>query len=190
MNNFALGGLTVDPLGTDFDAINAEKTARWAADDAAKQGVRSPATGYQGYSGAPKASPLPAIDNPFQQPPAVGETTFQQDSDARQSRISAYADRLKTMEATGRANSLMGSSSTITRGFAGGGKIDPDELMRQMSAKYGAPAAGPVQQQTTQQPVPQPQPIPQQRPEAQGLTPGIVGILKGDRKSTRLNSSH
>ncbi len=178
MNTLALGGLTIDPNGSDFDAINAEKTARWAAEDAAKQGTRGPATGYLGYSGAPKASPLPVLDNPLSQPAGI-DPTFQQDSDARQSRITAYADKLKTMEANGRANGLMGTSSTITRGFAGGGKIDPDELMRQMTAKYGAPYAGPVQQQGIVQPEQQPQQKPQALPQAQGLTPGIVGVLKG-----------
>jgi len=171
-------GLTIDPNGSNFDAINAEKTQRWAADDAAKQGVRSPASSYQAYSGAPKASPFPAIANPFERP-AVGETIFQQDSDARQSRITAYADRLKGMEINGRANDLMGSSSTISRGFADGGKIDPDELMRQMSAKYGAPAAGPAQPAPAQQPAPQPKPKAQQRPEEHGISAGIIGVLKG-----------
>lgn len=66
-----------------------------------------------------------------------------------------------------------------TLAFADGGKVDPDELMRQMTAKYGAPAAGPAQQQAVQQPAPQPQPKAQARPEQQGITTGIVGILKG-----------
>jgi len=65
MRNFAFGELTVDPNGSDSEAINAEKTQRWAAEDAAKQGVRGPATGYQGYTGAPMASPFPVLENPF-----------------------------------------------------------------------------------------------------------------------------
>lgn len=61
-------------------------------------------------------------------------------------------------------------------GFAGGGKIDPEELMRQMSAKYGAPAAGPV----TQPPAAQPSEPPVQQPKPQhGPGSGIVGVLKG-----------
>lgn len=62
--------------------------------------------------------------------------------------------------------------------FADGGKIDPDELMRQMSAKYGAPAASPA----TQQPAPQPAPAPvqqQQSQSQQGPASGIFGIFKG-----------
>ncbi len=66
-----------------------------------------------------------------------------------------------------------------TLAFADGGKIDAEELMRQMTEKYGAPAAGPVPQQSVQQPAPQPQPKAQARPEQQGLSAGIVGILKG-----------
>ncbi|MER2539921.1 MAG: hypothetical protein ABTQ26_11835 [Azonexus sp.] len=62
-----------------------------------------------------------SVSNPFAAAP--NESTFQQDTDARQSRITAYADRLKAMESNGRANSLMGSSSTITRGFARGGEL-------------------------------------------------------------------
>lgn len=69
-----------------------------------------------------------------------------------------------------------------TLAFADGGAVRPetaDELMARMTAKYGAPAAGPVPQQAVQQPAPQPQPKAQARPEQQGITTGIVGILKG-----------
>ena len=67
------------------------------------------------------------------------------------------------------------------RHFADGGKIDADELMRQMTAKYGAPSAGPAQAAPAQQPAPQPKA--QARPEQQGLTPGIIGILKGRKEA-------
>ena len=46
----------------------------------------------------------------------------------------------------------MKSMKNKARCFADGGKIDPDELMRQMAAKYGATGAAQVQQ-----PVPVPQ---------------------------------
>lgn len=69
-----------------------------------------------------------------------------------------------------------------TLAYADGGAVrqeTADELMARMTAKYGAPAAGPVPQQAVQQPLPQPQPKAQARPEQQGLSVGIVGILKG-----------
>lgn len=50
-------------------------------------------------------------------------------------------------------------------GYAEGGKVDPEELMRQMSAKYGAPVAS----QPAPQPVQQPRPVQQpQQPAPQG----------------------
>ena len=50
-------------------------------------------------------------------------------------------------------------------GLAEGGKVDPEELMRQMSAKYGAPVAS----QPAPQPVQQPRPVQQpQQPAPQG----------------------
>lgn len=50
-------------------------------------------------------------------------------------------------------------------GYAEGGKVDPEELMRQMSAKYGAPTAS----QSAPQPVQQPRPVQQpQQPAPQG----------------------
>lgn len=65
-----------------------------------------------------------------------------------------------------------------TLAFADGGAVQPesaDELMARMAAKYGV--SGQAQSAPVQQPAPQPKP--QQRPEAQGLSAGIVGILKG-----------
>lgn len=70
-----------------------------------------------------------------------------------------------------------------TLAYADGGKIDPDELMRQMTAKYGAPAAGPAPQKAVQQAVQQPEPKAQTRPEQQGITTGIIGILKGRKEA-------
>lgn len=64
--------------------------------------------------------------------------------------------------------------------FADGGKPETaDELMARMSAKYGVPAAGPAQAAPVQQPAPQQQQKTPARPEQQGITTGIVGILKG-----------
>lgn len=49
-------------------------------------------------------------------------------------------------------------------GYADGGKVDPEELMRQMSAKYGAPTAS----QSAPQPVQQPRQVQQPQPHQQG----------------------
>lgn len=183
IRHFAAGGILgaspVDPNGSDFDAINAEKTQRWAAEDAAAKvrttGVSALALPLGGLTVSPFGS---ATVSGGQAETVVQPSSFEQDADARQSRITGYAARLKEMEANGRANGLIGVSSTITRGFAEGGKIDPDELMRQMSAKYGPPAAGPVPQQPAAQPAPPPSQQQQPKPQ-QGLGSGIVGVLKG-----------
>ena len=58
-------------------------------------------------------------------------------------------------------------------------KETPDQLMARMSAKYGAPAAGPVQSAPVQQPAPQPVPKPQ-APQ-QGIAAGIRGMF-GNRQ--------
>lgn len=64
-------------------------------------------------------------------------------------------------------------SPNNVRQYAEGGKIDADELMRQMTAKYGAPAAGQANQPPVQQaPRPQPQAPAPQQPQ------GIIGLLK------------
>lgn len=175
----------IDPNGSDYDAINAERTQRWAAEDAAKQGVRGPNTGYQAYDGAPK-QPRQAIGQVAPSPiqavapsAAVPETTFEQDSNARQANISGLRAKLNAMESFGRKNSLMGFSSNI--GYADGGKPETaDELMARMSAKYGAPAAGPVA------PAPQPQtppPAPAPTPKPQGgLIQQAAGLFSNRAK--------
>lgn len=173
--NFSLGGAigapVVDPNGSDYDAINAEKTARWAAEDAAskaKYGI-TVAAPVQTSPTSPAPSSLSSVA--MQQPAG---TTWQQDMDARQGRINGLRDKLNGMEQAGRANSLMGSSLSISKGFADGGKpMDAEELMRQMTAKYGAPAAGPNTQPPAQQ-APQPKPQAPVQPQPQG----IVGIIK------------
>jgi hypothetical protein len=58
-------------------------------------------------------------------------------------------------------------------------KETADELMARMTAKYGAPAAGPVQAPPPPQAAPQPAPAPVQ-PTGSGK--GILGILKGRKE--------
>lgn len=172
--HFALGGEVgapaIDPNGSDYDAINAEKTARWAADDAASKAkygitVAAPVT-------VNPTSPINPAPNSLAS--MVTGTNWQQDMDARQGRINGLRDKLNGMEQAGRANSLMGSSMSISKGFADGGKpLDAEELMRQMTAKYGAPAAGPNTQPPAQQvQQPKPQAPAQQQPQ------GIVGLIR------------
>lgn len=185
--HFAAGGLLSVPGGgasilgvspidglIDVERENAEKTARWAAEDLTKRAKYSPGIVLP-VASSPQDNSMPLLDNPFTKPQ---ETTFQQDSDARQSRITAYANRLKTMEANGRANSLMGSSMELGRAFADGGiiKETPEQLMARMAAKYGTTGAAEAAP-APQQPAPKLQA--QQRPEAQGLSQGIIGIMKG-----------
>ena len=63
-------------------------------------------------------------------------------------------------------------------GFADGGEVSKaDQLMAEMAAKYGT--TGAAQAAPVQQPAPQPQPKAQPLPQQQGITSGIVGILKG-----------
>jgi hypothetical protein len=185
MRRFAEGGIVgmtvLDPNGTNYDLLNAEKTQRWAAEDAAKKaqpGIQAPAPTISATPTGPAPGSLASMA--VQQPV---ETTWQQDMDARQKRITGYADKLKGMEQAGRANSLMGSGSSISPGFADGGKIDAEELMARMTAKYGAPAAGPAD----------PAPAPQAGPMTRAVQPliqtqtqpatvdrpqGIVGLMK------------
>jgi len=176
----AVGGLLPDPNGSDIDAINAEKTARWAEEDAAKQGLRGPAQGYKSYSGASQALAAlaqPAVAQPTAQPTqpdAAPETTFEQDLTARQGRIDGLRGKLNGMETAGRANSLMGSN------YADGGVVQetPDQLMARMASKYGTTGATPTVQAAPQ---PAPQPVAQPaRPT--GMFAGLKAALDPERR--------
>lgn len=72
-----------------------------------------------------------------------------------------------------------------TLAFADGGAVRPetaDELMARMTAKYGAPAAGPTPQQQAPQVQQQPQPKPAPT-QPTGSGQGILGILRGRKEA-------
>lgn len=148
---------TVDPNGSDFDTINAERTLRWANDDAAT--AKKYHTAFEPTMAATDlAKGLLSQPQPAQttqgvqpvQPAAPMDTTFAQDMNARDQRIRGYGKGLG-------------------RNYADGGVIQetPDQLMARMAAKYGvgggkpAPVQAPVAApQPVQQPVVQPPPAP------------------------------
>lgn len=148
---------TVDPNGSDYDTINAEKTLRWASEDAAAaQKYGRPFTPsmaatdlVKGLSTLPAQSPAPAPS---------AETTFEQDIEARDQRIRGYG-------------------KALGRNYADGGVVQretADELMARMSAKYGAPSAGKAAPPAPQAPQP---PAPAQAAPTQPL--GLRGIATG-----------
>lgn len=160
---------TVDPNGSDFDTINAERTLRWAADDAASaQKHRQPFAPTMAATDLAKGllsqpqSAQPAQPVQAAQPAASADTTFEQDMNARDARIRGYGKGLG-------------------RSYADGGVIQetPDQIMERMSAKYGLPAAGPVKpaQAPVQQAAPQPPAQQQQKP---GLMDRLRNVATGN----------
>lgn len=110
-------------------------------------------------------SPAKPQQPALQQPQLPMETTFQQDIDDRQQRMAGYRAKL---------------------GYAGGGTIDPDALMREMAAKYGTSGAQPQAAAPAPQPVAQPAPAqaPQPKPTLlQGLRRLATGNLEGRMKA-------
>ncbi len=159
---------TVDPNGSDFDTINAERTLRWAGDDAATaQKYHQPfqpsmaATDLaKGLLAQPQAvQPTQGIQ-PVQ-PAAPMETTFEQDMNARDQRIRGYGKGLG-------------------RNYADGGVIQetPDQMMARMAAKYGVGGGKPAPvQAAAPQPTPVPQPVAQPAPQPLGLRGVATGGL-------------
>ena len=159
---------TVDPNGSDFDTINAERTLRWAGDDAATaQKYHQPfqpsmaATDLaKGLLAQPQAvQPTQGIQ-PVQ-PAAPMETTFEQDMNARDQRIRGYGKGLG-------------------RNYADGGVIQetPDQMMARMAAKYGVGGGKPAPvQAAAPQPTPVPQPVAQPAPQPLGLRGIATGGL-------------
>lgn len=157
---------TVDPNGSNFDTINAERTLRWAGDDAATaQKYKQPFQPSMGATDLAKgllAQPQaaqPQAAQPTQgiqpvQPAAPMETTFEQDMNARDQRIRGYG-------------------KVLGRSYADGGVIQetPDQIMARMSAKYGVGGGKPA---PVQAPVAAPQPV--QPPVVQPSPPAPLGL--------------
>lgn len=156
----------IDPNGSDYDAINAEKTQRWAAEKNKVVGPRGPENGYQGSAVSPIQQTTPAT-NPLDQmtnavsagiksafaPPPPVETTFQQDIDSRSARMGAMQSALTP----GYKQARFGLPS-----YENGGKPESaEDLLARMSAKYGK---APSIDATAPAPQPQPKPTPQPKP--------------------------
>lgn len=115
---------------------------------------------------------------------AVSGMLRQDPSLASSDELESAMARAGTRTARGALGQAM--ASQLVRGFsrggracfADGGKIDPEELMRQIHAKYGAPAGGPA---PVVQPDPQPAPVaPRQQPQPAGSMIQQAGnLLKG-----------
>ena len=172
VNQQAIQSGTVDPNGSDFDTINAERTLRWAGDDAASaQKYKQPfqptmaATDLaKGLLAQPQATQPTQGIQPVQ-PTAPMETTFEQDMNARDQRIRGYG-------------------KTLGRSYADGGVIQesPEQLMARMSAKYGLPAGA----RPAPVPVAAPQPTPAPQPVAQPPAAGLRGYAQGNGLDRRM----
>lgn len=182
MNPTELAQFTNNP-----EILNAASTRKWMRDEAAQQAKYPPntmATPVTGEALARADRGLAAalqdrgfgdkLPQPLQQPQAQQlranpfETSFQQDIDARQRRISGYRKQL---------------------GYAQGGTVDAEALMREMAAKYGTTGA---QQAAAQAPQPAPQPAPAPTPQPKpsmldGLRRLATGNLEGRMKAAGFN---
>lgn len=153
INRIAESGGGFNQLTDPNEQENAAKTQRWAADDLISK-----------VSGAGTRTEREAYGNALGRMVAKSPTSFS--PDVFEEAMRKAGDRTSRRE-FGQAMSLA---------FADGGKIDPEELMRQMAAKYGTPAAGPVKQAPAPQPAPQPA-VQQQQPGS--LLTGASNALRG-----------
>lgn len=163
------------------EVLNAASTRKWTMEEAAQQAKYpgrafiDPVTkqdigrAHRGLGMALQESGMVAPPQPQAQQPALQspqlpmETTFQQDIDARQQRMAGYRAKL---------------------GYAGGGTIDPDALMREMAAKYGTSGAQPQVAAPAPQPAPAPVQAPQPKPTLlDGLRRLATGNLEGRMKA-------
>lgn len=153
INRIAESGGGFNQLTDPTEQENAAKTQRWAADDLISK-----------TSSAGTRTEREAYGNALDRMVAKSPTSFS--PDVFEEAMRKAGDRTSRRE-FGQAMSLA---------FADGGKIDPEELMRQMAAKYGTPAAGPVKQAPAPQPAPQPA-VQQQQPGS--LLTGATNALRG-----------
>ena len=166
VNLDALRSGTVDPLGSDFDSINAEKTLRWAQEDAAKRAS---------YGQAPQTS-MAATDlikgllgrAPVAQP-------------AAQPAVQPIAPVPKASKGftgmTQGEGDLLKNFDTRQNSFENGGKPETaEQLLARMAATYGVSAAPETKEAPRQQPPAQPAKQPG------GLIQQAVGLLGNRHK--------
>lgn len=153
INRIAESGGGFNQLTDPTEQENAAKTQRWAADDLISK-----------TSSAGTRTEREAYGNALSRMVAKSPTSFSPD---------VFED---AMRKAGDKTSRREFGQAMSLAFADGGKIDPEELMRQMAAKYGTPAAGPVKQAPAPQPAPQP--VAQQHQPGSLLT-GAANALRG-----------
>lgn len=151
INRIAESGGGFNQLTDPNEQENAAKTQRWAADDLISK-----------TSSAGTRTEREAYGNALGRMVAKSPTSFSPD---------VFED---AMRKAGDKTSRREFGQAMALAFADGGKIDPEELMRQMAAKYGTPT------QATPHPAPQPatQPTPQQQQPGSLLT-GASNALRG-----------
>lgn len=176
----AIASGTVDGNGSDFDTINAERTLRWAQEDAAKRASYGQAATPSmaatdlvrglGVRQAAPVQPAPVQQQHVDQFREPAPTTFEQDNEARGLRIQGYGADLARM----RKDRLGLADGTGNLAQAGQSE-SAEQVMARMAAKYGVstqPAAAPTQA---------PQPVQQApaAPQRKGLMGAAMGLLRG-----------
>jgi hypothetical protein len=153
INRIAESGGGFNQLADPTEQENAAKTQRWAADDLISK-----------TNSAGTRTEREAYGNALSRMVAKSPTSFS--PDVFEEAMRKAGDRTSRRE----------FGQAMAMAFADGGKIDPEELMRQMAAKYGTPVAGPVKQAPAPQPAPQPV-VQQQQPGS--LLTGASNALRG-----------
>lgn len=168
---FADGGIpdpaTLAQFTNDPDVLNAASTAKWQADEAARQAAHPGQAFLNPVTQPAQKSPLETLGNKLDnitsllQPtqPAQGQPTFQQESDARQLRINGLRDEL-------------GAQRKKYLGYADGGKPGDDGLTDAQRAKLAGARAN---LGVSNAPVAAAAPVPV--PAAPALTPKPAGSI-------------
>lgn len=174
VNLDALRTGAVDPLGSDFDSINAEKTLRWAEEDATKRAS---------YGQAPQMS-MAATDlikgllgrAPAKQPAAAAQPITVAAPTVAPTAPKASKGFTGMTPGEG---AMLKNFDTRQNGYADGGKPETaEQLMARMNAKYGVSSGSqPAAVALTPQPV---APAPQEKPG--GLIQQAVGLLGNRHK--------